>query len=71
MRLAKRCAHWNRFADMRFDRWRHENSCSWRLSIWRMQIELNVYRHGGILPDRWVIAPALVYDRRTKAREEE
>lgn len=74
---------------MRFEHWKvpdkkHKSldddstQWSWRLSFWRVTLELFVYRHEywdfpqyspkrkKNTPDRWVIKPALIYDRKRR-----
>lgn len=40
-----------------------------RLRIGRVQIGYHVYRHAGVLPDRWVFQPFLIYDRKRRRTE--
>lgn len=35
-----------------------------RVTLGRLQLGLRVYRHTGVLPDRWVIQPEIIYDRK-------
>lgn len=38
---------------------------NWRLRFWRVQVQVTLMRHCGPLsPDRWVLQPHLIYDRK-------
>ena len=58
----------------RFKRWTWQREGStgwnWRLRFWRAQMQLTVMRHRSALssPDRWVIQPHFIYDRKEVAR---
>jgi hypothetical protein len=56
---------------VRFDRWTSAREGSmtwnWRVRFWRLQLHLTVIRHRSHLPDRWVIKPDFVYDRKAIA----
>lgn len=62
------------FLGMKWQRWvvideDGDKQWSCRLWVWRLQIGLFIYRHS--YPehsDRWVIEPALVYDRKERSR---
>lgn len=59
---AKRSGH---VAYRRYWTWERENSKGWNgaFCFGRLKLRLTVIRHGGHLPDRWVIQPHIVYDR--------
>lgn len=40
----------------------------WHVRLGRTQLSLRIYRHGGQSPDRWVVQPGIVYDRKSKLR---
>ena len=62
----------------KYPKFRNDDSTqwSWRWSFWRLTLELFVYRHETYdfpqvpskrkknTPDRWVIKPAIIYDRK-------
>jgi hypothetical protein len=36
----------------------------WTRRLWRLQLSLHVSRLRSHLPDRWVVRPVLIYDRK-------